>query len=132
MLKVLKNSESANLNTLNLILDTTTVDVGLRVGTLSLRNKPPIIYHQVTAERAYSTMNVQISVENPLTTQMVIMARYAKMPIVKTCDFVKIVSEIKDNQGQPITDMDYYDWHITSEQVNNRSGDWYFGVACIG
>ena len=108
------------------------VNVSLRIGTLSLRNKPPIIYHQVTAERAYSSINVQIRVENPVTTQMVIMARYAKMPIVKTCDFVKIVSEIKDSQGQPMTDLDYYDWHITSEQVNNRSGDWFFGVACIG
>ena len=114
---------------MNLILDTTTVDVGLRVGTLSLRNKPPIIYHQVTAERAYSTMNVQISVENPLTTQMVIMARYAKMPIVKTCDFVKIVSKIERKDEEK---REFFDWHITSEQVNNRSGDWFFGVACIG
>ena len=112
--------------TLKLFLDTTAVNVSLRIGTLSLRNKPPIIYHQVAAERAYSYINVQIRVENPVTTQMVIMARYAKMPIVKTCDFVKIVSQIEP------TDLDYYDWHITSEQVNNRSGDWYFGVACIG
>ena len=117
---------------MKLFLDTMAVNVSLRIGTLSLRNKPPIIYHQVTAERAYSSINVQIRVENPLTTQMVIMARYAKMPIVKTCDFVKIVSEIKDDEGKHKTDLDYYDWHITSEQVNNRSGDWYFGVACIG
>ena len=120
------------LITFNLIIDTMAVNVSLRIGTLSLRNKPPIIYHQVTAGRAYSSINVQIRVENPGTTQMVIMARNASMPIVKTCDFVKIVSEIKDDQGKPKTDGEYYDWHITSDQVNNRSGDWYFGVACIG
>ena len=114
------------MNNFNVILDTMTVDVGLRINTLSLRNKPPIIYHQVKAERAYATINVQIRVENPTTTQMVIMARYAKMPIIKTCDFVKVVAKIDRN------DLDYFDWHITSEQVNNRSGDWYFGVACIG
>ena len=74
-------------------------------------------------------MNVQISVENPLTTQMVIMARYAKMPIVKTCDFVKIVSKIERNDEEK---REFFDWHITSELVNNRSGDWFFGVACIG
>ena len=108
------------------------VDVSLRIGTLSLRNKPPIIYHQVTAGRAYSSINVQIRVENPVTTQMVIMARYDKMPIVKNCSFVKIVSKINDDQGHAKTDGDYYDWHITSDQVRNRSGKWYFGVACIG
>ena len=120
------------LITFNLIIDTMAVNVSLRIGTLSLRNKPPIIYHQVTAERAYSSINVQIRVENPVTSQMVIMARYAKMPIVKNCSFVKIVSEIKDDQDQAKTDGDYYDWHITSDQVKNRTGEWYFGVACIG
>ena len=114
------------LITFNLIIDTMAVNVSLRIGTLNLRNKPPIIYHQVTAGRAYSSINVQIRVENPGTTQMVIMARHAKMPIVKTCDFVKIVSNISR------TDEEFYDWHITSDQVNNRSGDWFFGVASIG
>ena len=120
------------LITFNLMIDTMAVNVSLRIGTLSLRNKPPIIYHQVTAERAYSSINVQIRVENPVTSQMVIMARYAKMPIVKKCSFVKIVSEIMDDQGQAKTDGYYYDWHITSDQVKNRTGDWYFGVASIG
>ena len=103
-----------------------TVDVGLRTNTLGLRGKPYIIYHQVTADRPYSTINVQIRVENPTTTQMIIMARFFKMPIVKKCDFVKIVSEIDRSDGE------FFDWFITTDQVNNRTGDWYFGVASIG
>ena len=51
---------------------------------------------------------------------------FKKMPLVKKCDFVKIVSKIDR------TDFEFYDWHITSDQVKNRTGDWYFGVACIG
>ena len=103
------------------------VDVGLRTNTLGLRGKPYIIYHQVIADRPYSTINVQIRVEDPATTKMVIMARHKKMPIVKKCDFVKIVSEI-----EPTDDNIFKDWFITTDQVRNRTGEWYFGVASIG
>ena len=59
------------------------VNITDRLNILNIRGKPPIIYHQVTASRPYSTINVQIETPdlNPITTDMVIMARHAKMPI---------------------------------------------------
>ena len=105
--------------------DVMTVNVKERIDVLEARNKPFIIYHQSSATRAYSTINVQIRVENPLTSKMAILARHAKMPIIKTCDFVKVVTDIER------LDEEFLDWFIDSDQVNNRTGDWYFGVVAI-
>ena len=54
------------------------------------------------------------------------MARFGKMPLVKECDFVKIVSTIDS------IDEDYLDWYLGSDEVQNRTGGWYFGVTYIG
>ena len=54
------------------------------------------------------------------------MARFEKMPLVKECDFVKIVSTIDS------IDEDYLDWYLGSDEVQNRNGSWYFGVTYIG
>ena len=70
------------------------VNVTDRLYILNGREKPPIIYHQVNVTRPHSTINVQIQIQNPLESDMVIMARRDKMPMVEKCDYVKIVSQI--------------------------------------
>ncbi len=105
--------------------DVMKVHVEERLSTLEIRGKPLLIYHQITAANAYSSINVQIRVQDPLNTKLVILARYSKLPMAKKCDFVKIVSEIER------TDGDFLDWAISTDLVNNRTGDWFFGVASI-
>ena len=41
------------------------VDIGKRVDLIKRRNRAPIIYHQVTANKSFSTINVQLSAFNP-------------------------------------------------------------------
>jgi hypothetical protein len=47
------------------------------------------------------------------------------MPIPKKCDYVKILSEVDVYDGA------FLDWFITKEQVNNRTGEWYFGIVSV-
>ena len=108
------------------------VNVTDRLAILTARNKPPIIYHQLNVTRPYSSINVQILLQDPedidimANTDMLLMARHGKMPLVKECDFVKIVSSIDS------VDEDYLDWYLGSDEVQNRTGGWYFGVTYIG
>ena len=118
-------SKNPNLVKFDDKIDVMTVNVKERTDVLKARSKPFIIYHQANVTRADSTINVQIRVENPLTTKMAIMAKYDKMPITKSCDFVKVVTDIER------VDEEFMDWHITTEEVNNRTGSWYFGVVAI-
>ena len=107
------------------------VNVTDRLAILTARNKPPIIYHQLNVTRPYSSINVQILLQDPedidimANTDMLLMARHGKMPLVKECDFVKIVSSIDS------VDEDYLDWYLGSDEVQNRTGGWYFGVTYI-
>ena len=41
------------------------VDIGERVDLIKRRNRAPIIYHQVTANKSFSTINVQLRAFNP-------------------------------------------------------------------
>ena len=82
--------------------------------------------NSIIFSRPYSSINVQIFIPDPLETDMLLMARFGKMPLVKECDFVKIVSTIDS------IDEDYLDWYLGSDEVQNRTGGWYFGVTYIG
>ena len=96
-----------------------------RLGTLKARGKPPLIYHEVNVTHEFSTINLQIKVPQPKQSKLVILGRYKKMPILKSCDFVKIVSQI------PNQDDKYMDWFIDPSLVQSRTGPWYFGVVSV-
>jgi hypothetical protein len=56
-----------------------TVDPEERLATLKLRKKLPLIYHKMVTTRAYVTINVQLKVDDPITTRIVILARHGKL-----------------------------------------------------
>jgi hypothetical protein len=101
------------------------VHVQSRLETLNMRSKAPIIYHKMTLSTAYATVNVHLLVNDPLEAQIVIIASHARMPTVDRCDFIKVAAAIEDFDGN------FLDWFITKEEVNNRTGDWYFGVLSV-
>jgi hypothetical protein len=77
----------------------TTVVVKSRTDALQHRKKPAIIYHKVAVPRTYSAIKVQLKLESHETSTMVIMLRHAKLPLVKTCDMVKVVRNITAMEG---------------------------------
>ena len=105
--------------------ETQTVNVTDRLYVLKKREKQPIIYHNASVPHPFSTLNVQLEIEDPLNTKMVLLARFEKLPTVKACDFVKIVNEIEGS------DEDYVDWYLGSPDIQSRSGPWYIGVAYL-
>ena len=110
--------------------NTLTVDAESRLSTLQARGKPPLIYHQVNVTHPYSTINVQFMVPEPKQSRYVLLARHSKMPILKNCDFVKIVSQIPNEV--PLKDgRRYMDWFIDPSLVQSKTGAWYFGLVAV-
>ena len=104
--------------------ETRSVNVDQRLGLASRRNRLPIIYHKITVNKTYSTINVQIKGFNPYN-KLVIMAKKGKMMTASDCDFVQVVNDITARSEE------WYDWFIGVDKVENATGEWFFGVAAI-
>ena len=82
------------------------VDVVKRLKLNKRRKRLPIIYHKITANKTYSTINLQmrvefgigenfsllfLKVENPLN-RLVILAKYGSMMLAGDCHFAQVLS----------------------------------------
>ena len=88
--------------------------------------KWPIIYHSFNVSNNFSTLNVQIQPLQNKTimdnTNLFIAIRYGKLPTMNNCDFIKPLSTMQTLDG-------FLNWYISNEQINNRQGRWFLGVA---
>ena len=119
------------------------------------RKRLPIIYHKITANKTYSTINLQmrvefkidetsswqffffLQVENPLN-RLVILAKHGSMMLAGDCHFIQVPSQSSEMKLklQVVNDVgardaDWVDWFIGVDKVQNRTGDWFFGVAAL-
>lgn len=101
------------------------VNVANRVKALTRRNKPQLIYHYLNITRPYSTLNIQVKVDNPETSRLIVLGRYQSLPTLTKCDFIKPLIDVTDE------DEGFIDWFIPAESINNRTGKWFFGVASV-
>ena len=53
------------------------------------------------------------------------MVKFEKMMMVDDCDFIKQVTNFTSVGNK------WYDWFIGTDQVRNRTGDWFFGVVAL-
>ncbi|XP_059084074.1 uncharacterized protein LOC131881274 [Tigriopus californicus] len=101
------------------------VNVANRVKALKRRNKPQLIYHYLNVTRPYSTLNIQVKVDDPETSRLIVLGRYQSLPTLTKCDFIKPLIDVTNK------DEGFIDWFIPAESINNRTGKWYFGVASV-
>jgi hypothetical protein len=107
---------------------------------------PPLIYHYVNVTRPYASLNVQLKVDDPDETRLVLLGRHKKLPIVGECDFVFSFTNVTKRDGRHIffflnshhiliinnififsSDV-YIDLFVPKELVANHTGKWYLGV----
>ena len=100
------------------------VNVEKRIDLAKRRKRLPIIYHKITVNRTYSTINVQMKGFNPYN-KLAILAKYGKMMKADDCDFIQVVSDINAR------DEEWYDYFIGVDKVKNQTGDWFFGIAAL-
>ena len=100
------------------------VDVQKRIGLAVKRKRLPIIYHKITVDRTYSTINLQLKSFNPYN-RLAIMAKHGKMMTSSDCDFIQIVNDISLRDGE------WVDYFMGVELVKNRTGEWFFGVVAL-
>ncbi len=97
--------------------------------------------------RPYASWNLQVKVEDPLTTRILLLLRHKKLPTFKSCDIVRVLANVKKRDGEkrsptpkktftnpPIYTFlldGFIDTFIRKEAVNNRTGDWYVGVMSL-
>ena len=139
------------------VLVTVQVDVVKRLKLNKRRKRLPIIYHKITANKTYSTINLQmrvkleldnlsvgtfIQVENPLN-RLVILAKHGSMMLAGDCHFIQVLCQHSESSVgkmkwnfQVVNDVgardaDWVDWFIGVDKVQNRTGDWFFGVAAL-
>ena len=89
------------------VLVTVQVDVVKRLKLNKRRKRLPIIYHKITANKTYSTINLQmrvkleldnlsvgtfLQVENPLN-RLVILAKHGSMMLAGDCHFIQVPSQ---------------------------------------
>ena len=88
------------------------VDVAKRLKLNKRRKRLPIIYHKITANKTYSTINLQMrvteleiftigvffelspQVDNPLN-RLVVMAKYGSMMLAGDCDFIQVQQSLR-------------------------------------
>lgn len=88
------------------------VDVAKRLKLNKRRKRLPIIYHKITANKTYSTINLQMrvteleiftrgvffelspQVDNPLN-RLVVMAKYGSMMLAGDCDFIQVQQSLE-------------------------------------
>ena len=88
------------------------VDVAKRLKLNKRRKRLPIIYHKITANKTYSTINLQMrvteleiftigvffelspQVDNPLN-RLVVMAKYGSMMLAGVCDFIQVQQSVR-------------------------------------
>ena len=90
------------------------VDVTKRLDLIKRRNRAPIIYHKITADREFSTFNVQLQNFNPhkyicelvenkylvfFYSKLAIMAKFGRMMLADDCDFIKVVNDVDLKDG---------------------------------
>ena len=51
--------------------------------------------------------------------------KFKKLMLVDDCDFIKLVTNFTSVGDK------WYDWFIGTETINNRTGDWFFGVVAL-
>ena len=76
-------------------------------------------------------------VENPLN-RLVILAKHGSMMLAGDCHFIQVPSQSSEMKLklQVVNDVgardaDWVDWFIGVDKVQNRTGDWFFGVAAL-
>lgn len=79
------------------------VNVANRVKALTRRNKPQLIYHYLNITRPYSTLNIQVKVDNPETSRLIVLGRYQSLPTLTKCDFIKPLIDVTDEDGNRTT-----------------------------
>eukprot|EP00095_Tigriopus_kingsejongensis_P012226 maker-scaffold528_size145933-snap-gene-0.28 protein:Tk12226 transcript:maker-scaffold528_size145933-snap-gene-0.28-mRNA-1 annotation:"cobinamide adenolsyltransferase" len=69
-----------------------------RIASLTRRNKPFIIYHELNVSIEFASLNIQIKIDENAgnASNVVILARNGKMPLLDQCDFVRKVRDIAD------------------------------------
>jgi hypothetical protein len=100
------------------------VNVEKRIKLAERRRRLPVIYHKITVNRTYSTINLQMRGFNPYN-KLVIMAKHGGLMTSSNCDFIQVVNDITTR------DEEWVDYFIGVERVNNRTGDWFFGIAAL-
>lgn len=78
------------------------VHVQDRIDALLKRDKPPMIYHYTNITRPNTTFNIQLKVTDPALTRVVILGRHEKLPTLKDCDLVKVMSWVELTDGTEI------------------------------
>ena len=75
--------------------------------------------------------------ENPLN-RLVILAKHGSMMLAGDCHFIQVPSQSSEMKlkFQVVNDVgardaDWVDWFIGVDKVQNRTGDWFFGVAAL-
>jgi len=65
----------------------------------------PLIYHHFNVTRPYASINVQIKVDDPDLTRLVMLARHKKLPRLTECDFVYTFSGVPNRDGKFIKSL---------------------------
>ena len=50
--------------------------------------------------RPYASWNLQVKVEDPLTTRILLLLRHKKLPTFKSCDIVRVLANVKKRDGE--------------------------------
>ena len=56
---------------------------------------------------------------------MAIMVKHGSQMLVDNCDFIQTASKFSSLGNK------WYNWFIDTEKINNRTGDWFFGVVVL-
>ena len=131
----------------------TQVDVVKRLKLNKRRKRLPIIYHKITANKTYSTINLQMRVEFEIVETLSFHFFSGGKPFESPGDpgkarqhdacwrlplrqgaarlsvWVRWDSQVVNDVGA--RDADWVDWFIGVDKVQNRTGDWFFGVAAL-
>ena len=76
------------------------VSVQPRLDALMGRSKPPMIYHYTNITRPFTTFTIQLKVDEPLTTRIVVLGRHEKLPTLTSCDVIKVMSNVDRYDGE--------------------------------
>ena len=70
------------------------------MASLTRRKKIPLIYHFLNITNAYSALTVQVKVDTPQDTRLVLLVRHEKLPTLTACDFVKPLANVGEMDGE--------------------------------
>lgn len=78
------------------------MNIANRIASLDRRQKPYIIYHELNVSIEFASLNIQIKIDSTTgnDSNIVLLLRNAKMPLLNQCDFIKKVKTISLMDGK--------------------------------